>query len=142
MAGKKNTNLGNHNAMKYQSVSARRQLLEKYLKHIEAGFSDHSFPECDMDTLKSYIEKFPSDFPTDRIDRSRRLRMFKWEKIGLDGVLGKIPRFSGKGWEFNMRNRFSDHWSDQSKSDHSTLEDHNAIMRDIIRRSAQADSTK
>lgn len=109
--GKKGTNTGNTNRMKFKTHEQRRDLSEKYATHIRNGYSDESFLECDPQTLKRYMEEFPSDFDTDMIERAQRERMFFWEKAGVEGTLGKLPGFNAKCWIFNMQNRFPKHWN-------------------------------
>lgn len=38
-----------------------------------------------------------------------------WEKIGIDGTMGKIPHFNATTWIYNMKNRCG--WSDEFSID-------------------------
>lgn len=114
MSGKKNTNLGNTNNTKFKTSESRKKLCQDYIKHIETGLSDECFPECDPQTLKRYIELYPSDFATDLITKAKRMRRLFWEEMGIDGTRGKLKRFNAKSWEFNMKNRFKE-WRDKQE---------------------------
>lgn len=100
--------LDNQFALKFKTSEERKDLCKKYCEHIEKGYSDESFPECDIDTLKKYMAEYPDDFQVfgADVDRSKRIRRMFWEKIGILGTVGKLKGFSAKSWEFNMANRF------------------------------------
>ncbi len=38
-----------------------------------------------------------------------------WERAGRSGILGETERFAGSSWQFIMKNRFREHYSDQQK---------------------------
>ncbi len=38
-----------------------------------------------------------------------------WERAGKNGTLGAIDKFAGSSWQFIMKNRFREHYSDQQK---------------------------
>lgn len=42
-----------------------------------------------------------------------------WERAGKHGTLGGIDKFAGSTWQFIMKNRFRDHYSDQQKEKES-----------------------
>lgn len=42
------------------------------------------------------------------------------EERGLDGTFGGIDKFAGSTWQFIMKNRFRDHYSDQQKPQDSS----------------------
>lgn len=52
------------------------------------------------------MEKFPNDFPSDRIKKAKRQGRLFWEQAGIDGMMGKIKGFNAKVWGFNFKNRF------------------------------------
>ena len=104
-------NLENNFAEKFKTQIQRKKLLAEYLTHISSGYSDKSFPVCDMDTFMLYCEKYPNDFPTDIIEQGRRERLLFWERIGIEGTTGKIQGYNSRSWEFNMKNRFR--WSEK-----------------------------
>lgn len=43
-----------------------------------------------------------------------------WERAGRNGVLGGIDKFAGSSWQFIMKNRFREHYSDQQKEKDSS----------------------
>lgn len=60
------------------------------------------------DTLYEWCRRYP-DF-SDTIKRGELLSQRYWEKIGMDGIMGKIPGFKVAIWIFMMKTRFG--WSD------------------------------
>lgn len=38
-----------------------------------------------------------------------------WERLGNSGIRGDLDKFAGSPWQFVMKNRFRDHYSDQQK---------------------------
>lgn len=45
-----------------------------------------------------------------------------WERLGRQGIRGDLEKFGGSSWQFVMKNRFRDHYSDQQKQeDNKTL---------------------
>lgn len=60
------------------------------------------------DTLYEWCRRYP-DF-SDTIKRGELLSQRYWEKIGMDGMLGKIKGFKVAIWIFIMKTRFG--WSD------------------------------
>lgn len=102
----------NNYAVKFKTKKERVSLANRYLEHCKLGFSDSCF-EIDENTLQSYIQKHPEDFRT--IKEARILRQYFWEKMGIDGALGKIPGFNVTSWIFNMKNRFG--WKDKQDSE-------------------------
>ena len=112
MAGKKGTNLGNDNAVKFKTSKDRKRLCAEYILHVRSGLSDECFPPCDPQTLRKYMARFPSDFDIDLMEAARRERIEFWEKVGRDGTIGRIRGFNAKSWQFNMQNRAG--WKERS----------------------------
>lgn len=104
-------NRHNKFAEKFKTSQQRKKLLNDYIEHISAGFSDKSFIPCDMDTFSEYCKRYPNDFPTDIIEQNRRKRLLFWERIGIEGTTGKLAGYNSRSWEFNMKNRFK--WSEK-----------------------------
>jgi len=132
-------NLGNQNALKFKTSEERKKLLHAYLKHVESGFSDEAFPECDMDTFNEYVVKFPIDFPTDMILRARRNRRLFWEEMGIKGSAGKLKGFNSKAWEFNMKNRFKHDWKEKQEIEHKGGLSNTLLLKDVIRKSKEVE---
>lgn len=40
-----------------------------------------------------------------------------WEEIGKKGVVGEVDKFAGSSWQFTMKNRFRDDYSDAPPKD-------------------------
>jgi predicted DNA-binding transcriptional regulator AlpA len=53
-----------------------------------------------------------------------------WEEIGLDGIMGRIERFSGAPWIFTMKNRFRDDYAEDKKDDKKS--DEKSVLEKII----------
>ena len=45
---------------------------------------------CDWDTVETYMDNHPDDFPADKLREAMRRQMLVWEKIGLEGTMGEI----------------------------------------------------
>jgi hypothetical protein len=43
-----------------------------------------------------------------------------WERLGRSGVQGLIDKFGGSSWQFVMKNRFREHYSDSQKDTGNT----------------------
>jgi hypothetical protein len=43
-----------------------------------------------------------------------------WEGVGKDGITGCLDKFAGSSWQFVMKNRFRDSYSDQQKDEKNT----------------------
>lgn len=63
------------------------------------------------DTLYEWVKKHTefSDAIKEGEDKSR----LWWEKIGMAGMVGKVPGFNATTWIFNMKNRHN--WADKSE---------------------------
>ena len=93
---------------------------EMLIKHMSEGLSFESFGgvvNCHDDTLRNWCELFP-DF-LDARKRGLQANKIFWERVGVDGAMGKIPGFNATSWIFNMKNRFK--WTDrlESNTNHS-----------------------
>lgn len=49
--------------------------------------------------------------------RGEQISQERWEEIGMDGVVGNLEKFGGSSWQFVMKNRFRDSYSDQAPKD-------------------------
>lgn len=117
---------GNHNAEKWGTPELRKQLLNAYCEHVKSGLSQSCFVECDMKTFKNYRAKYPIEFPSDVIEAAEREGAKLWEKIGVNGTVGKLAGFNAMSWKFNMQNRYkwkdrTDQTSDDEKIDNKTI---------------------
>lgn len=95
---------GNTNAMKYKTPEERRALCEKFCSYLKAGKPKNYFPDCDFDTIQRYMKDFPIDFPTEQIEAAEREGKQKLIEVGYAGMLGKVPGFREKTWQFIVQN--------------------------------------
>lgn len=102
---------GNNYNMKFKTSKERVALCDKWCKHLEKGYSKESFPECDPQTIRSYMKKYPKDFDTEKLRRAEATHRVFWEEIGISGAMGKLQGFNASSWIFNMKNRFG--WRDK-----------------------------
>ena len=91
--------------MNHRTSLQRKKLCENYCKHTEAGYSDYSFPDCSIEAFHDYSERYPADFPPEKIESSRRKRLKFWEELAIEG------KINASVWTFNMKNRFG--WRDR-----------------------------
>ncbi len=91
--------------MKYRTSLQRKKLCENYCRHVEAGYSDASFPDCGMELFDDYAARYVADFPEEEIEAARRKRLKFWEEKGIEG------KINASVWIFNMKNRFG--WRDR-----------------------------
>lgn len=82
------------------------------IEHMSQGLSYQSFAgvigvsiECLYEWERTYTEF--SDAKKEGIQKC----MLVWEKIGINGALGKIKNFNSASYIFNMKNRFG--WRDK-----------------------------
>ena len=80
---------------------------------------------CDLDISREtyYQWSKDKDHPFYKIaKRGEKLSQQYWERLGRQGVRGDLDKFGGSSWQFVMKNRFRDHYSDQQKQeDNKTL---------------------
>ena len=75
---------------------------------------------CDLDISREtyYRWKDDKEHPFSRIaKKGERLSQKWWENVGKDGVVGNLEKFAGSSWQFIMKNRFREHYSDQHPKD-------------------------
>lgn len=101
---------GNQNAMKWPTPEERQAAGQRLAAHLRTGLSLQSWGEADEETIKRYMADFSLDFGTEDIRAAMRESRQLWEKVGLNGTLGKIKNFNAASWKFNMQNRFK--WKD------------------------------
>lgn len=90
-------------------------------EHLKQGFSYETFAAVvgvNVDTLYEWEKRFP-EFSEAKKNFWTASYLF-WEKIGIDGVMGKIPGFNSTAWIFTMKNRFG--WRDKREIEHSGAE--------------------
>lgn len=86
------------------------------IDHMSEGLSFESFGGvvgCCKETLYSWMRENPA-FLDARKQGNEASRLL-WEKIGIDGTVGKIKNFNAASYIFNKKNRFG--WRDQRPED-------------------------
>lgn len=97
---------GNDYKQKWKTHEERQKICRYLYDHLCQGLPKEAFPHASWKTVKSYMRKFPEDFPPDYIEEAERTGACFWEKIGLLALQGKLPRFKSKSWCFIMRNKY------------------------------------
>lgn len=103
-----------------QPTLYKPEYCEELISHMEKGLSFESFgaiANCCADTLYEWVKVHP-EFSDARKTAIMKCRIF-WEKIGMNGMAGKIKNFQAAIWIFNMKNRF--HWSDRQEINANTF---------------------
>jgi hypothetical protein len=86
-------------------------LCERFCMHIQAGFTDESFPECGLNEIKSLMQKYPRQMKQEMIKAARRQRLKWWEENGMGIGHGEVKPMNASMWAFNMRHRYG--WRDK-----------------------------
>lgn len=82
------------------------------VKFMSEGYSYQAFAakiDVHIDTLYEWEKRHPAFSEAKNLAYAKN-REF-WEKVGIDGALGKIKGFSAASYIFNMKNRFQ--WADR-----------------------------
>lgn len=98
----------------------REEYCEQVIEHMAQGYSFESFAAVigtHRDTLYEWCDKH-EEF-SDARKNAQMVSQYFWEKIGVAGMLGKLPGFNTGVWVFNMKNRFN--WTDK-REDTSKLQ--------------------
>jgi hypothetical protein len=75
---------------------------------------------CDLDISREtyYRWKDDKEHPFSRIaKKGEKLSQKWWENVGKDGVVGNLEKFAGSTWQFTMKNRFRDDYSEAAPKD-------------------------
>ncbi|MBN1632680.1 MAG: hypothetical protein JW917_00770 [Ignavibacteria bacterium] len=114
--------------MEKQILSAEEKLINAYCRHLERGFSENSFPGAEAKDVENLAKKLDEENQgktnyVKLISVSKRKGMLFWEKIGLQGILGKKSKFNGSAWMFIMKNRFNrkDKHPDENKAEDNVV---------------------
>lgn len=90
----------------------KEEYCEMLVDHMSQGLSFETFGAVVgiyKEALYNWVYK-NENFANAKREGSLKSQLF-WEKIGIDGTMGKINNFSTGTWIFNMKNRFG--WSDK-----------------------------
>lgn len=93
---------------------------EMLVRHMEAGYSFESFSQVvrvGVPTLKRWVD----DNPTFRVAKEigEGCLMYKWEQIGIAGVMGKVKNFSAPTYKTVIQRFFGKLYEDRQKIEHS-----------------------
>lgn len=106
--------LNNNNAEVLDTPTKRQAAFELYCIHIGAGYAANSFyePVCD-DTIDAMLIKYRDEFDLRKLKQAKNKGRLVWERIGLQGTIGKIKGFNAHSWGMNMKNRLG--WKDRAE---------------------------
>lgn len=85
---------------------------EMLIEHMSHGYSYESFAgklRVARDTLYNWEKLFPDFSYSKKVGKEASL--LRWETIGLDGIEGRIEKFSAPTYIFTMKNRHN--WTDK-----------------------------
>ena len=99
---------GNVRALKWKTSKKRMVACREYCEYLKTGKPKEYYPKASPETIKSYQEKYPIEFDTDMIEEAEREGLSAIISVGYNGMLGKIPGFSSRTWEFIVQNMT--HW--------------------------------
>lgn len=94
----------NNFAMKWKTEEERRAACKEYCDYLRKGLPKEYYGPAGPETIKTYIKNYPMDFDTEEITRAEREGKQKLIEIGYAGMLGKIPKFQSRTWEFVTQN--------------------------------------
>lgn len=94
--------------LKWKTPASRRQACLEYCNYLKSGKPKEYYPAADTATIKYYIDTFSEDFNIVDIAEAEREGKSKLLDIGYAGMLGKIPGFRDKTWQFVIQNMT--HW--------------------------------
>lgn len=85
----------------------RPEYCEKLIEHMSQGYSFESFAAT-VGTHRGVLYEWANKHKEfqDAKSRATELCMLHWEKLGMAGMMGKVPSFGGSMWMFNMKCRF------------------------------------
>lgn len=73
---------------------------------------------CDLDIDRGTYYEWSKDkeHPFYKIARKgEKLSQQYWERLGRQGIRGDLDKFAGSSWQFVLKNRFREHYSDEKK---------------------------
>lgn len=77
--------------------------------------------KLDISRETYYRWKDDASHPFSRVaKRGEQASQLWWEGIGKDGITGCLDKFAGSTYQFVMKNRFREHYSDQQKPENNT----------------------
>lgn len=89
----------------WPSARARRAVCARLCAHLAEGHSVLSFADADAATVRDHMERFPRDFPRSALEAAARQGLLEWERIGMAGARGELPKFNASAWGLVMKTR-------------------------------------
>lgn len=92
----------------------RKEYPEKLVEHMKKGYSFKSFGAAPVGVTETALNDWVKKYPEFREAKEQgEIECLKfWEKISINGTLGKIKNFNCSAFIFNMKNRFK--WTDRT----------------------------
>lgn len=90
----------------------RPEYCELIIHHMADGLSLDAFAAkvgVNIDTIHQWAKVHPEFKEAKKTAFSKNL--IYWERMGIEGMTGKVPGFNATVWIFNMKNRFK--WRDR-----------------------------
>ena len=96
----------------------RPEMCQKIIDAMEKGLSkEAAATEIGICEASFYLwQKENKEFSEAVKEGEKRSQLF-WEKVGIKGMVGKIPGFNATTWIFNMKNRQG--WKDRQETEHT-----------------------
>lgn len=98
--------------------------------HFASGLSYEAFAgvlKVSIETLYNWEKDFPEFLEAKKT--FWEIGREKFENIGLQGMMGKIPGFNTTVWIFTMKNRFG--WRDSAEIRHTQIEPVNIMIKTL-----------
>lgn len=92
------------------SDTQMKKIIQDFCRHLEKGFSEHSFKLCDSDKIEEIIARLDSkngnNYYYELVKSALRANLYYWEKIGISGLRNK-KNFNSSMWMFYLKMRFN-----------------------------------
>jgi hypothetical protein len=109
--------VGNNYKLKWKNPEERKAACQRYCDFLIEGKDKEYYPEASPATINSYIENYPEDFDTIKIDEAVRINLLDCAEILRKGSKGLIPDFSAAAAIFRAKNKLN--MKDKSEVEHS-----------------------
>ena len=101
-----------------QPTLYKKDYCEKLIHHMSQGLSIEAFAGLvgvNQDTVHEWAKVHPEFMEAKK--NGTALSLLFWEKLGIQGIMGKIPGFNAAAYIFNMKHRFK--WRDKTEHEFS-----------------------
>ena len=122
-AGKKGAKPNNTHARKLTEPELRIEAYRQYCEYIAAGKSkeawtfDHPEITLTWKSMEKYIREFPNELPSNKKEEAEAKSLEHWNKLGVDMMVGVIPKCQPAIYQMFMRNKFG--WDRENHVTHS-----------------------